>query len=169
VYTKFGIFHIYSRCDYFICKKNQKIVTMDGSILIILQKELAKLSIESLISHVILNFSRRSMNNKTSVIMASALAAILTASALALVSANQAFAYTPPQPSSSETGGNGGIGGGGGAGGTGGPGGTNYGGIHNTANGGSANGGNGGEANGGNVCHQYAGAFGKAVTVCTSS
>jgi hypothetical protein len=128
---------------------------MDGSVLIILEKELAKLSIESLISHVILNCSRRTMYNKT-IIMASAVAAVLTVAVVTTVMANYAFADIVA--------GNGGIGGAGGAGGVGGNGGTNVNahnngqGVTQNSNGGSANGGNGGSANGGNFgcilrCH----------------
>lgn len=127
---------------------------MDGSTRIILDKELAKLSIESLIRHVILNSYRRNMYKNTKVIMASAIAAVLTVSVLATVLATQAFATTIVR------GGNGGIGGAGGAGGVGGNGGINAcfragcdfqhsGGQQ--ANGGNANGGNGGSANGGDA------------------
>ena len=82
--------------------------------------------------------------------MASALAAILTVTALTTVWATQAFA--------DQYAGNGGIGGAGGAGGVGGSGGVNSvekAGGHNfqSANGGDANGGNGGSANGGNICN----------------
>jgi uncharacterized membrane protein YgcG len=128
---------------------------MHGSVLIILQKELAKSSVESLIRHVILNCSRRTMYNKT-IIMASAVAAVLTVAVLTTVMANYAFADIIA--------GNGGVGGAGGAGGVGGNGGTNVN-AHNNgayvtqyANGGSADGGSGGSANGGNFgcilrCH----------------
>jgi hypothetical protein len=93
---------------------------MDGSTRIILDKELAKSSIQSLISHVILNSYRRNMYKKTSVIMASAVAAILIVSVLAVAMPNQAFARNQIV-----IGGNGGVGGAGGAGGVGGPGGIN--------------------------------------------
>jgi hypothetical protein len=128
---------------------------MHGSVLIILQKELAKLSIESLIRHVILNCSRRTMYNKT-IIMASAVAAVLTVAVLTTVMANYAFADIIA--------GNGGVGGAGGAGGVGGNGGENIN-AHNNgygaqqyANGGSASGGYGGSADGGSFgcilkCH----------------
>src|SRR5215469_12843642 len=109
------------------------------------------------------------MYKKTSIVMASAITAILS---FALVSANQAFAVTTVSggPGCSIaavtcTGGNGGNGGTGGKGGNGGTiintaspitgqtGGTNNGGANlasgGTANGGPANGGNGGSANGG--------------------
>jgi hypothetical protein len=122
---------------------------MHGSVLIILHKDLAKSSIESLIRYVTLNRYRRNMY-KTTVIMASALAAILTVGVLAFAMPNQAFA--------DQFAGNGGIGGAGGAGGVAGNGGSNeveHAGGHNhqSANGGDANGGNGGNANGGNICN----------------
>src|SRR5215469_15704631 len=92
--------------------------------------------------------------------MASALAAILTVTALTTVWATQAFA-TLTGNGGDQYAGNGGIGGAGGAGGVAGNGG------HNTntqaaggttsnsqsANGGSADGGYGGSANGGNICN----------------
>jgi hypothetical protein len=101
-----------------------------------------------------LNSSRRIMHKETSVIMASAIAAVLTLAVLAVAIPNQAFAIMQ-QPSSIRIGdngngnGNGGSGGAGGAGGDGGNGGTTGSGGGN-ANGGSANGGHGGNANGGN-------------------
>ncbi len=108
------------------------------------------------------------MHKKTSVIMASAVAVILTVSVLAFALPNQAYALKQAAPQSGTTvviaGGDGGTGGAGGAGGTGGDGGiavANTGGIgsgsggtgsaHASANGGDANGGNGGNANGGSV------------------
>jgi len=82
--------------------------------------------------------------------MASALAAILTVTALTTVWTERALA--------DQVAGNGGIGGAGGAGGVGGYGGLNSvekagGGNVQSANGGDANGGNGGSANGGNICN----------------
>jgi len=77
--------------------------------------------------------------------MASAVAAILTVTALTTVWTTQAFA--------DQFAGNGGIGGAGGAGGVAGNGGTNDHSPYSDANGGSANGGNGGSANGGNICN----------------
>jgi hypothetical protein len=108
----------------------------------------------SLISHVILNSSRRIMYKSTSVIMASAIAAVLTLAILAVGISNQAFALREPSSSTiiSDNGngnGNGGYGGAGGAGGVGGDGGYVGSGGGN-ANGGDANGGHGGNANGGN-------------------
>ena len=110
------------------------------------------------------------MHKKTSVIMASAVAAILTVSVLAFALPNQAYALKEPSQTTVVViaGGNGGTGGAGGAGGTGGDGGlavANTGGISlgsgsatggsghasASANGGDANGGNGGSANGGSV------------------
>jgi len=100
--------------------------------------------------------------------MASALAAILTVTALTTVWATQAFA--------DQVAGNGGIGGAGGAGGVAGNGGSNSnaqaaGGTTNnaqSANGGDANGGNGGSANGGNICNHVRGHTGFGE-VCGSS
>jgi len=92
--------------------------------------------------------------------MASAVAAILTVTALTTVWTTQAFA--------DQYAGNGGIGGAGGAGGVGGNGGYNDHSDYGSANGGSANGGNGGSANGGNICNHVRGhtSFGE---VCGSS
>ena len=88
------------------------------------------------------------MYKKTTLIMASAVAAVLTVAVVTTVMANYAFADIIA--------GNGGIGGAGGAGGVGGNGGENIN-AHNNgqgaqqfSNGGSANGGSGGSANGGN-------------------
>jgi hypothetical protein len=91
------------------------------------------------------------MHKKTSVIMASALAAVLTLAVLAVAIPNQAFAIDHEGTVVAGNGngnGNGGEGGAGGAGGHGGNGGTTGSGGGN-ANGGNANGGNGGSANGG--------------------
>jgi hypothetical protein len=88
------------------------------------------------------------MYKKTSVIMTSAIAAVLALAVVAFALPNQAMAQTV-------TGGNGGIGGAGGAGGTAGNGGINLAnglGSTNYANGGNANGGHGGNANGGGAC-----------------
>jgi hypothetical protein len=127
---------------------------VDGSTRIILDKELAKLSIESLIRHVILKCYRRNMYKNTKIMMASAIAAVLTVSVLtAVFGTTQAYARISNSF-------NGGIGGAGGAGGVGGNGGVNVcrqagcdfqrsGGQD--ASGGSANGGNGGDANGGSL------------------
>jgi hypothetical protein len=108
----------------------------------------------SLISHVILNSYRRIMYKNTSVIMASAIAAVLTLAILAVGIPNHAFAAavaaSPIIISHNGNGnGNGGYGGAGGAGGVGGNGG-DVGSGGGNANGGSANGGHGGNANGGN-------------------
>ncbi|MGC1930787.1 MAG: hypothetical protein WA667_17595 [Candidatus Nitrosopolaris sp.] len=93
------------------------------------------------------------MYKNTSVIMASAVAAVLTIAVLAVGVPNNAFATTTISHNQVAVGGNGGTGGAGGAGGTGGAGGVNVnahaGGSHQSANGGDANGGDGGNANGG--------------------
>ena len=81
--------------------------------------------------------------------MASAVAAILTVTALTTVWTTQAFAY--------QRAGDGGIGGAGGAGGVAGNGGYNDHSSYSSANGGDANGGNGGSANGGNICNHVSG------------
>ena len=81
--------------------------------------------------------------------MASAVAAILTVTALTTVWTTQAFA--------NQYAGNGGIGGAGGAGGVAGNGGHNIVSPFGSANGGDANGGNGGSANGGNICNHVRG------------
>jgi len=122
------------------------------------------------------------MNKNTSVIMASAVAAILALGVVAVTIPHQAFAgdsnmCCDPQPEKKIEkvfiGGNGGSGGAGGAGGEGGNGGHNDSkdakkNVDQDANGGSSNGGYGGSANGGNVCdktkgHTYVG------EVCGSS
>ena len=94
--------------------------------------------------------------------MASAVAAILTVTALTTVWTTQAFA--------DQFAGNGGIGGAGGAGGVAGNGGTNDHSPYSDANGGSANGGNGGSANGGNICNaNHSGGIGNhARSSCSS-
>jgi hypothetical protein len=102
------------------------------------------------------------MYKKTSIVMASAVAAILTASVLAFAVPNPAFATILSSSGSilssntqTATGGAGGVGGAGGAGGTAGGGGlaeninSNH--LGGNANGGDANGGHGGNANGGNA------------------
>jgi len=99
--------------------------------------------------------------------MASALAAILTVTALTTVWTERALA--------DQIAGNGGIGGAGGAGGVGGSGGLNSvykagGNNYQSADGGSANGGNGGSANGGNICnHVKAIRAGVGGELCGSS
>ena len=94
--------------------------------------------------------------------MASAIAAILTATVLGTMTANPAFAKGNigcGVADCTATGGYGGIGGAGGAAGVGGNGGTsnannNYFAIvHSKANGGDADGGNGGDANGGDAAN----------------
>jgi hypothetical protein len=90
---------------------------------------------------------------KKTIIMASAVAAILTVTVLTTAMVDQAFAKNVA------IGGDGGQGGAGGAGGNGGAGGENNAqhnyktGVHQSANGGNANGGDGGNANGGNACN----------------
>ena len=113
------------------------------------------------------------MNKNTSVILASAIAAVLALGVVAVAIPHQAFAdgkcCDPQQKQNDVTkvavGGNGGSGGAGGAGGEGGAGGANEvkvtpsehccssgsGSVNQKANGGDANGGHGGNANGGNA------------------
>ena len=107
------------------------------------------------------------MNNKTTILMASTVAAILTVTALTTVWTTQAFA-TLTGNGGDQYAGNGGIGGAGGAGGVGGNGGTNYYSYGGQANGGAANGGNGGSANGGNICNHVRGTT-YSGEVCGSS
>jgi hypothetical protein len=139
---------------FYLVKVYRIILPWKNRVRIILEKELVHSSISSLISHVILNCYRRIMHKKTSVIMASAIAAVLTLAILAVAIPNQAFAAAAATSSirvgdNGNDNGNGGYGGAGGAGGVGGNGGYVGSGGGN-ANGGDANGGHGGNANGGN-------------------
>jgi hypothetical protein len=124
-----------------------KVRLLSKKVRIILEKALVQSSVGFLISHVILNSYRQIMYKNTSVIMASAIAAVLTLAVLAVGIPNQAFATTVSHNGNDN--GNGGSGGAGGAGGEGGNGGTT-GSAGGNANGGSANGGHGGNADGGN-------------------
>lgn len=112
------------------------------------------------------------MHKRTSVIMTSAIAAILTVTVLAFTLPNHAFAYLSENQGQTNIaiGGNGGTGGAGGNGGIAGNGGLAIGGVglglgsgtgiagggnHVSSDGGDANGGHGGNSEGGDACFTY--------------